>query len=125
MAGPSKKAPAKRPRRPVAAPEPVTVAAKAEQLLESLRQAGPLDTQDELLGEQALRLARTLDGLAGECPSEFRAPRASASATVNRELRATIDAIMKGRDVDDDDEFFAGMPAAVWDTEKPRPPDAR
>lgn len=125
LAGPSKKAPAKRPRRPAVPPTPLTVAGRVDQLLESLRQAGPLDTQDELLGQQATQLARALDDLANECPPEFRASRASAAATVNRELRATVDGLMKGRDVDDDDEFFARMPTAVWDTKKPGSPDAR
>lgn len=131
-----KKAPAAKraPRAPrakaVPPPPPATTVERVAQLLASLRQAGPLDTHDELLGQQATRLAEILDevhlGPIGERFGEAQgaAALASSAASVNRELRATVADLMKGRDVDDDDEFFAGMPAKVWDTPESRPPNA-
>lgn len=87
--------------------------ARITELLGSLRRAGPMDTTAEALGQVALTLAEQLDLGAG-----------MGTASVARELRATIADLMKGRDADDDDDFFAGVPAPVWDTQEPRPPNA-
>lgn len=106
------------------------MAGRVRQLLASLRQAGPLDTHDELLGEAALRLAEQLDEVRPARSPETQGELLGAAALMNaasttvREIRATVADLMKGRDVDDDDEFFAGMPAKVWDTPESRPPNA-
>ena len=93
-----------RARKPVAS----TNEARVTALIESLRQAGPIDTRDEALGQLALTLAKALDEGAG-----------MATAAVARELRATLADLARDRDDGDDDDWTSGLSAPVWDTQEP------
>lgn len=97
------RAPARKPP-----PPPATNETRVLALLDSLRQASPVDTRDEALGQLALTLAKTLDEGAG-----------MATAAVARELRATLADLARDRDDGDDDDWTSGLPAPVWDAKEP------
>jgi hypothetical protein len=105
----AKKPPARRPAKgPAPPPPPPTNEARVLALIESLRQASPVDTRDEAIGQLALTLAKALDEGAG-----------MATAAVARELRATLADLARDRDDGDDDDWTSGLPAPVWDAKEP------
>lgn len=81
---------------------------------EDVEELGDLAGVEPSLSQMAYRLAREIDGAAGRCeacgePAGGSGEDGRQLAALNRELRATLAALLEGRAAEDDDDGLGDL----------------